>query len=79
VKPPSGKYANPATLRQDIQDDLRHFRASFEVCAVQLLRSMPFAVAHSVPTATAPGRSGMIGYELLTSFGSLYYRQYIHS
>ncbi len=79
IKPSSGKYANPTTLRQDIQDDLRHFRASLEVCAVQLLRSVPFAVAHPVPQATASGRSGTIGYELLNSLGARYHHQYIHS
>jgi hypothetical protein len=79
IKPSSGKYANPTTLRQDIQDDLRHFRASLEVCAVQLLRSMPLVVAHSVPQAPASGRSGTIGYELLNSLGARYHRQYIHS
>jgi hypothetical protein len=79
IKPSSGKYANPTTLRQDIQDDLRHFRASLEVRAVQLFRSMPFAVDHYVPPATASGRSGTIGYELLNSLGARYHRQYIHS
>ena len=79
IKPSSGKYANPTTLRQDIQDDLRQFRAFLEVRAVQLLRSMPFAVAHSFPLATASGRSGTIGYELLNNLGARYHRQYIHS
>jgi D-amino-acid dehydrogenase len=79
MKPISGKYANPTTLRQEIQDNLRHIRASFKVPAVQLLRSTPFAVAHSVPPTTAIGRSGAIGSARLASLGIRYHRQHIHS